>query len=450
MNYEETLNYIESIARFGSNLGLDRTEKMLEILGNPHKRIKAVHVAGTNGKGSIAAMISKILMEDGLKVGMYTSPYLEVFEERIQINGVNIPRDDLSRVVTKVSEVVKKVIEMGYDNPTEFEIITCAMFYYFAEQNVDIAVVEVGLGGRLDSTNVMPPFSEKQGGGVMLSIISSISYDHMKILGNTLGKIAYEKAGIIKPGIPVIMYPEKEEAGEVIEQVCRQRGSQLIKVPENSVRRVGEDKINNCSEKYTQHINLNTQRNSYDIELSLLGKHQLLNCAVSVFAVEQLSRYGIEINKSIISKALKKVKWMGRLEVMAKNPLVVIDGAHNREGISMLKDNMESYFSYNRIVLVLGILADKEVDIMVRTIVPLAWRVIAVTPNNSRAEDSKKLKSVVEKYNLNCEAFEDYESAYSRALSYCKKDDLLLVSGSLYMIGGMRKIIREYSVKMRL
>ena len=231
MNYDEAVEYIETTAKFGSNYGLDRTQKMLELLGNPQKKIKTIHVAGTNGKGSIVAMINRILMEAGFKVGMYTSPYLEVFEERIQINEVNIPKDDLSRIVTKVSKVVKKVIELGYENPTEFEIITCAMFYYFYEKKVDIAIIEVGLGGRLDATNVMEPFSKEEDGGVLLSIIASISYDHMQILGDTLGKIAYEKAGIIKPGIPVILYPEEKEAEEAIEKVCTERGSDLIKVP---------------------------------------------------------------------------------------------------------------------------------------------------------------------------------------------------------------------------
>lgn len=444
MNYEETLEYIEGVAKFGSNFGLERTEKILELLGNPHKKMKTIHVAGTNGKGSITAMVSKILMEAGFKVGMYTSPYLEVFEERIQVNGSNIPKDDLSRVVTKVSEIVNKVIEMGYDNPTEFEIITCAMFYYFWEKKVDIAVIEVGLGGRLDSTNVMPPFSEIQSGGVILSIISSISYDHMKILGDTLGKIAREKAGIIKPGIPVVMYPEEDEAREVIEQVCSQKNSRLISVPLDSVKYMGESKIDSYSKEYVQHISVHTKKEEYNIKLSLLGKHQLLNCATAIFAVEQLSDYGISIGKSIILKALSKIKWMGRLEVMAKRPLVVIDGAHNREGISMLRDNVERHFSYNRMVLILGILADKEVDIMVKTIVPLAWRVIAVTPNNVRAESSEQLKTVIERHNPNCEAFDDYESAYRKAVSYCRKEDLLLISGSLYMIGDMRKIIKKH------
>jgi dihydrofolate synthase/folylpolyglutamate synthase len=445
MNYDEAVEYIETTAKFGSNYGLDRTQKMLELLGNPQKKIKTIHVAGTNGKGSIVAMINRILMEAGFKVGMYTSPYLEVFEERIQINEVNIPKDDLSRIVTKVSKVVKKVIELGYENPTEFEIITCAMFYYFYEKKVDIAIIEVGLGGRLDATNVMEPFSKEEDGGVLLSIIASISYDHMQILGDTLGKIAYEKAGIIKPGIPVILYPEEKEAEEAIEKVCTERGSDLIKVPRGCAEPEGHEKITSSSTKYVQKIKVHTKKEEYHIKLSLLGRHQLTNCACALFAIEELSRYGIEIKKETILNALSKVKWIGRLEVMHRKPLVVIDGAHNREGISMLRKNLCSYFNYNKMILILGILADKEVEVMVKTIVPLAERVIAVTPNNTRAENSKELKGVIEKYNSKCEALDSYEEAYERALSYCSEDDILLISGSLYMIGGMRKIIRKHN-----
>ena len=445
MNYDEAIEYIETTAKFGSNYGLDRTQKMLELLGNPQKKIKTIHVAGTNGKGSITAMANTILMEAGFKVGMYTSPYLEVSEERIQINGAKIPRDDLSRVVTKVSEAVKKVIELGYENPTEFEIITCAMFNYFYEKKVDIAIIEVGLGGRLDATNVMEPFSKEENGGVLLSIIASISYDHMQILGDTLGKIAYEKAGIIKPGIPVILYPEEKEAEEAIEKVCTERGSSLIKVPCDCVEVEDQEKINNNSTEYVQKIKVHTKKGDYHIKLSLLGKHQLKNCACALFAIEELSRYGIEIKKETILNALSKVKWIGRLEVMHRKPLVVIDGAHNREGISMLRKNLCSYFNYNKMILILGILADKEVEVMVKTIVPLAERVIAVTPNNTRAENSKELKGVIEKYNSKCEALDSYEEAYERALSYCSEDDILLISGSLYMIGGMRKIIRKHN-----
>ncbi len=266
MNYQETMDYINNTAKFGINLGLGKTEKILEFLGNPHKGLKCIHLAGTNGKGSTTAMITKILMNAGYKVGMYTSPYLEVFEERIQINGENISKKDLSEVVTEVLEAIKKVIELGYEQPTEFEIITCAMFYYFYKNNVDFAVIEVGLGGKLDSTNVIEAFSSTSGGGVLASVIASISFDHMHILGDTLEKIAYEKAGIIKDGVPVIMYPQQKEAEEVIEKVCEEKGCKLIKVPNNCVEYLeSNNKIDKYSNTYNKNIRLKTNYNVYDI-----------------------------------------------------------------------------------------------------------------------------------------------------------------------------------------
>lgn len=445
MNYQETMSYITNTAKFGTNFGLDRTEKILELLGNPHKKLKCIHLAGTNGKGSTTAMITRILVDAGYKVGMYTSPYLEVFEERIQINGENISKEELSETVTEVSNSVNKVIELGYEHPTEFEIITCTMFYYFSKKNVDFAVVEVGLGGRLDSTNVIEPFSFNEGGGVLASVIASISYDHMQVLGNTLAEIAYEKAGIIKNGVPVIMYPQQKEAEEVIEKVCLERGCKLIKVPNNCAEYLDDNniKIDNQSTNYSQNIKLQTIESTYYIELALLGKHQLLNCATAVFVIEELIKQGIKISVDSIINGLKAVKWIGRLEVIRNKPLVVIDGAHNIDGISKLKENVELYFKYNKMTLILGILADKEVDRMVNTIVPLADRVIAVTPNSYRAESAEELKNVIQKYNTKCKAVENYKDAYELALSYCNDDDLLLISGSLYMIGDMRKILKS-------
>lgn len=443
MNYEETMSYITNTAKFGTNFGLGRTEKILELLGNPHKKIKSIHIAGTNGKGSTTAMITKALINAGFKVGMYTSPYLEVFEERIQINGANISKENLSEAVTEVSKAVTKVIELGYEHPTEFEIITCTMFHYFDKNNVDFAVVEVGLGGRLDSTNVMKAFSMEEDAGVMASVIASISHDHTQILGDTLEKIAHEKAGIIKNGVPVIMYPQKKEAEEVIEKVCIERGCKLIKVLNDSAEYIEADKIDKNSTSYTQRIKIKTDENIYDVQLSLLGKHQALNCATAVYTVEELMKQGVKINKEDILNALKEVKWIGRLEVMKNKPLVVIDGAHNIDGITKLKGNVEQYFKYNKMILILGILADKEVEKMVETIVPLADKVIAVTPNSYRAENAIELKNVIQRYNTKCEAIDSYKDAYELAFSYCEEDDILIVSGSLYMIGDMRKIIRN-------
>lgn len=451
MNYEETMKYIKGVAKFGSNLGLERTEKILEILGDPHKKIKSIHIAGTNGKGSTTAMIAQILIEAGYKVGMYTSPYIEEFEERIQINGTNISKEELSNVVTKVSEAVREVIALGYDNPTEFEIITCAMFLFFYEQQVDFAVVEVGLGGRLDSTNVIIP---------LVSVITSISYDHMNILGNSLEEIALEKAGIIKNGVPLILYPQEKCVQQVMERVCKEKQVKMIKVDEESVKFLGayeDENLKNFNEnnlgdnenikiKYHQKLNVSTEIEAYDIQLSLLGKHQLLNCATVIYTIEELITQGIKINKNSILKALKEVKWKGRLEVMANNPLVVIDGAHNIDGIKRLAESVKVYFKYNKIILILGILADKQVYDMVKTMVNLADRIITVTPHSDRAQIAEELKNVIDEHDIPCEAIDNYEEAYEKALSYCHKDDLLLLSGSLYMIGDMRKIIKMKKV----
>ena len=446
MNYDEAIAYIKNTAKFGSKLGLERTEKMLEFLGNPHKKLKCIHIAGTNGKGSTTAMVTNVLVKAGYKVGSYISPFIEEFEERMQINNENISKEDLSDIVTEVSRAVEKVVELGYSNPTEFEIITCAGFLYFYKNSVDFAVVEVGLGGRLDSTNVITP---------ILSIIASISLDHTLILGNTIGEIAYEKAGIIKEGIPVVMFPQQKQSYDVIERICREKNCELIKVPQDSGVYLGKENLQHVvitsmkgqvpyrHKAITQKIKVRTSNNDYIIDLALLGKHQLLNCSVAVHAIEVLIGQGAKISKDNIIAGLANVEWPARLEVMNRRPLVVIDGAHNIDGIEKLTQSIDMYFNYNKIILILGILADKQVEQMVKTIVPKASRVITVTPNSARAELCEELKVQVEKYTMSCEAIENYEEAYEKALSYCSEDDLLLVAGSLYMVGDMRRIIRK-------
>jgi dihydrofolate synthase / folylpolyglutamate synthase len=425
MNYDEAMNYIKNTAKFGSNLGLTRTERILELLGNPHKKLKCIHIAGTNGKGSTTAMLSNILIEAGYKTGMYISPYLQVFEERMQINNENISKDNLSFVVSEVSKVVEIVVAEGYDHPTEFEIITCAMFLYFFNENVNYAVIEVGLGGRLDSTNVITP---------ILSIITSISYDHMHILGNTLSEIAFEKAGIIKPEVPVIIYPQNEESLQVIEKVCTEKNSRLIKVSRDCVSFI--ETYNN-----RQKIEMTTNSDEYDIQLNLLGKHQLLNCAVVVYAVEELKHQGVLISKKHIIDGLYNVKWPGRMELIQRNPDVLIDGAHNIDGIIQLSESMDTYYKYKNMYLILGILADKQVEEMVDAIASKATKVFAVTPHSDRAEIAEELAKVVAAKGIPCEPVEDYEKAYKKAISLCDRDDLLLICGSLYMIGDMRTLI---------
>jgi dihydrofolate synthase/folylpolyglutamate synthase len=427
MNYKETMDYIQNTAKFSKRNGLDRIEKILEQLGNPHLELRCIHIAGTNGKGSTTAMISSVLKAQGFKVGMYTSPYLEEFEERIQVNGINISKERLCDIISKVSKAVECVIVMGYDPPTEFEIITAAMFLYYKEEAVDFAVIEVGLGGRLDPTNVITP---------IVSVITSISYDHMAILGNSLKEIAYEKAGIIKPTVPVVSYPQQEDAAEVIEKTAKDKGSEITKVSVNS------GKLIRVEGKY-QHISIKTELDSYKIKLALLGEVQIYNCAVAIHTIENLIKSGIKIDKDAVNEGLKDVSWKGRMEVMNMQPYVVLDGAHNIDGIEKLCKGIDTYFKYKRLYLIIGILADKQVEEMLRLITPKAKIIIAVTPNSERAEQAEVLKNRIVSFNSHCEAASNYEEAVRRGLLLCNEDDILVICGSLYMIGDMRKILKR-------
>lgn len=428
MRYEEAMKYITEVGNFGSNYGLERTYKLLEYLGNPEKDLKFIHIAGTNGKGSTTSMIAEILMGAGYKVGMYTSPFIEEFEERIQINRNNIPKEKLASLMDEVKAAVDKVIEDGYSHPTEFEIITVLMLLYFKKENIDFGVIEVGLGGTLDSTNVITP---------VLQVITSISFDHTNLLGNTLEEIAGEKAGIIKSGIPTVIYPQKAEALKVIENKCSEMNSKLY--------------IANCDNfKFENVVNedrpyqLLKYNNEVDILLPLLGEHQITNLSVAMTSIEVLNNINMtNILLDSIVKSIKNVKWKGRLEVLSKNPYVVIDGAHNIQGIETLSRNIKKYFKYENLYLILGILADKDVQEMIKVIAPMAKKIYAVTPNSIRAELAEDLKREIIKYNENCEAYDDYKEAYLTAINDANENDFVLASGSLYMIGDMRKIIRE-------
>ena len=429
MRYEEAMKYITEVGNFGSNYGLERTHKLLEYLGNPEKDLKLIHIAGTNGKGSTTSMITEILMGAGYKVGMYTSPFIEEFEERIQINRNNIPKETLAALMDEVKLSVDKVIEDGYNHPTEFEIITVLMLLYFKRENIDFGVIEVGLGGTLDSTNVITP---------ILQVITSISFDHTNLLGNTIEEIAGEKSGIIKKNIPTVIYPQEEEALKVIKNKCMVMNSELYIAFDDKlefVNVVNEDKPYQLL-KYEE---------KFDVLLPLLGEHQILNLSVAMKAIEVLNnRQIVDISIESIIKSIKNVTWKGRLEVLSNNPYVVIDGAHNIQGIKTLSRNIKKYFKYENLHLILGILADKDVNEMIKIITPMAKQVYAVTPNSIRAELAEDLKNEIVKYNENCKSFDDYKKAYVEALKNANENDLILASGSLYMIGDMRKIINKF------
>ncbi len=430
MKYEEAMKYITEVGNFGSNYGLERTYKLLEHLGNPERDLKLIHIAGTNGKGSTTSMITEILMGEGYKVGMYTSPFIEEFEERIQINRNNIPKESLAILMDEIKVAVDKVIEAGYNHPTEFEIITVLMLLYFKKENIDFGVIEVGLGGTLDSTNVIKP---------IIQVITSISFDHTNLLGNTLEKIAREKAGIIKKGIPTVIYPQQEEVLKIIKNKCFEMDSELYIANNENLK---FENIVNLDKPYQ----LLKYNNEIDILLPLLGEHQIINLSVAMQAIEVLNNKNIiDISIANIVKSIKNVSWKGRLEVLSNNPYVVIDGAHNIQGIKTLSRNIKKYFKYENLYLILGILADKDVEEMIKIITPMAKKVYSVTPNSIRGELAESLKDEVSKFNKNCKAFDKYEEAYLEALNDASEKDLILASGSLYMIGDMRKIIRKIS-----
>ncbi|WP_461205537.1 bifunctional folylpolyglutamate synthase/dihydrofolate synthase [Clostridium sp. DL1XJH146] len=427
MNYIEAMDYINSSGKFNINLGLQRVEKILSILGNPHKKLKIVHVGGTNGKGSVCAMIGSILIEQGYNVGMYISPFLEEIEESIQINANNITKDDFVSLIEEVKIAADKAVKEGCENPTQFELVTCIAFLYFYRKNVDYLVLEVGLGGRLDATNVVHP---------LVSVITSISYDHTNILGDTIEKIAFEKAGIIKKNVPTIIYPSSYEASKVFCEVCRKNNSRLIKVKKDNVKLIS-------STLKGQKLEIKTFANRYSINLSLLGKHQMKNCLMALTTIDLLRSLRIKIDEEAINKGLVKVRWKGRFELIKKEPLVIIDGAHNYDGIKNLISSIDEYTKYDRLIIIIGILGDKDMQSGIMELAEKAYKIICITPNNERAKNGERLMQEIIKYNENVSFIKDYNEAFSVALNSCGKDDLLLVCGSLYMIGDMRKIIKN-------
>lgn len=429
MNYDEAMEYIVTASRFGMNLGLDRIEKVLEFLGNPHKDTKFIHIGGTNGKGSTTAMISSVLKEAGFKVGMYTSPYLEEFEERIQINGENIKKDDLALFMEDVKEAIDKVVDLGYESPTQFEIITALMFYYFSKKKVDYAVLEVGLGGRLDATNVVIP---------EIVVLTSISLDHINILGNTIEEIAGEKCGIIKAGIPVVSYTQEEKALKVIKKKCKELNCNLEVIDIDDIKNVTIDK-----QKYIQKIKVSMDDETFEIELALLGDHQVKNFLVALRTLLNLRKNGINISDDAIKNGMRRVRWIGRMEVLNEGPLVVIDGAHNIDGIKNLRNSIDKYFNFKNITLILGVLGDKQVEDMVDEITRGVNKVVVVEPHSDRAEDIDDLYMKIKNRGKEAFKFKDYREAYEKAYSLTEKEDLLLICGSLYMVGDMRKAIRN-------
>jgi dihydrofolate synthase / folylpolyglutamate synthase len=421
MDYKEAMEYIHGIQKFGSKLGLDRIRMLLAYMGNPQKKLKFIHVGGTNGKGSTVSFISSILMEAGYRVGIYTSPSIHRFSERIRINDSEISELNITKIAEGIKSITELIIHNGSERPTEFEVVTAMAFQYFYEQNCDFVVLEVGLGGRLDSTNIIDT-SE-------VSVITTINYDHMDVLGDTLPKIAYEKAGIIKRNGNVVLYPQEKEVEKVFEVSCEELGAVLHKVDFSTI-------IPHSSDVLNQEFDFEVYKS---LEISLLGAHQINNAVVAIKTIEVLKSKGYGITEDNLRKGLEKTKWAGRLEIVNEQPLFLIDGAHNIEGAKTLAYNLSSLFPGKKITFIVGVLADKDYKSMMENVMHIAERFITVTPKSARALSSQDLELHLKSYGMNVINGGEIKKAISIALTLGADDDIICSFGSLYYIGEVRE-----------
>lgn len=432
-NSKAAIEKIHKFERFGMILGLERMNSLLKLLGNPQDDLKIIHVAGTNGKGSICRYIYSVLQAGGYKTGLYTSPFLEVFNERIELDGKYISNEDLAVYTDRVLKCVETMTQRGEQSPTEFEVVTAIAFLYFKEKGCDYAIMEVGLGGSGDSTNVCK--------APLISVIASISYDHTDRLGNTLAEIAGEKAGIIKEGCPVVTSAEAPEALEVIERKAEELGCMYFETRHVPYAVKSQDLGGSV-------FDVNIQGVTYEnLEISMLGEHQIKNAICALAALSIIEERGdVSLHRDDIYKGFKAAKQIGRLEVMSaqeKVPVVIIDGAHNPDGAASLRKAMKEYMPDKKILMVTGMLADKDTESILREFTAITDRFIATEPENPRKLDSESLKDKIEAMGASCESIPDCREAVKAAAERGKDFDSILYAGSLYMIGAIRGLLRQ-------
>ena len=411
MNYKQSLEYIHSISWTFCKPGLDRIRKLCSRLGDPQKGMKFIHVAGTNGKGSFCSMMSSILIADGYKTGLFTSPYIRFFNERMQINGEPITDNELAEITTQV----RPIAESMNDSPTEFELITAVAFVYFKKHNCDVVVLEAGMGGKLDSTNIIEES--------LLSVITGVALDHTAFLGETVEKIAAEKAGIIKSLCPILFGGTDASASEVIKNIAHERNSKYH--------------IVDYSKLFVQKSTLAGTNFDFDgrkdMQISLLGLYQARNAAVVLTAIDILKRNGFDISEQAVLEGLSNAKWQARFEIIKKEPLVIFDGAHNAQGIDSAVDSIKYYFNNEKVCVLTGVLKDKDYKYIASRIATISNRVFTMTPNNPRALSAKEYASTLTDEGVKATACDTLEQAYSTAVDEAKKLNVPLIClGSLY------------------
>lgn len=426
MNYKQAMDYIEETNQYGSVPGLENIINLCRKLKNPQNALKFVHIAGTNGKGSVLAYISTVLQEAGYKTGRYVSPTIFDYRERIQVNGRMISKEAFCRHLETVRQAAEELKEEGKMHPTSFEIETALAFLYFKEKNCDIVVLETGMGGALDATNLITT--------TVVSVIASISMDHMTFLGDSLREIAEQKAGILKPGVPVVSMEQKEEAMEVLKRKAEELSCPIVTASLNEA-----SKIRYGVEKQRFHY-----KEYKDLEIPLAGKWQISNAILSIEALRILGKQGYPVKEKALREGLKKTVWRGRFTVIGRKPLFIADGAHNEDAAGKLADSIRFYFTNKKIIYIMGILKDKEYEKIVAHTAPLAEQIITVTtPGNPRALPAYELAKTVKGYNPHVTAADSLEEAVEMSYLLADKDSVIIAFGSLSYLGRLMKLVEN-------
>ncbi len=433
MRYENTIEYLYGLQKHGMKFGLDNIRRLMSVLGEPHKSFSSIHVAGTNGKGSTSAMIEAMLRTKGGVTGLFTSPHLVSFTERIRVNGQEISAE---AVIELADEVRKAVSGLEDFSPTFFEVVTAMAFLYFRKMKVQWAVVEAGMGGRLDATNIILP---------EVSVITSIGMDHSEFLGDTLEAIAREKAGIIKQGVPLVTAEQRPEVMGVIQQRCDESGTPLFRYNSEFSSERASDKTD------AVFLHYRGSREYRDVGLSLAGEHQISNAALAIKAVEIISEKFPEMDRDI-RKGLSRVRWPGRLEMIKENPPVLIDGAHNPQAAAVLSSYLRELLGvkFQRIILVVGVMADKDISGILKPLLPLASEILFASPAYGRAASVEKLAAVATDMGHASKSSDTVAEALDMAESLYEKGDLIVVTGSFYTIGEAKEAVGHKGVLGRL
>ncbi|MBM6828392.1 bifunctional folylpolyglutamate synthase/dihydrofolate synthase [Anaerotignum lactatifermentans] len=429
MNYQQSIEYLEKEVGFASVPGLSRIKALLARMGNPQDQLTCIHIAGTNGKGSASALLSSILTVHGYRTAVYTSPHLEKYNERFRINGTDISDEDFAAEITLVRGFCEQMDAAGEEVPTLFEIVTAAAFHYFAQKKVDLAIIEVGLGGRYDATNVIT--------APLLSLIMSISIDHTAFLGDTIEEIAAEKCGIIKKNSPVVLYSQEKIVYNIAEAAAKSVGAPFYCETESVIH------VTSQSMEETVFSVKNRLISYQDLHLPLLGNYQIQNCVTVLNACAVLQKQGLSLTEEGIREGVCRTKWAGRMEICGKDPLILLDGAHNADGIKQLASSLPAYAKDKKITLVLGVLGDKEYELMTSEIFPLIHQAILTEPANERKLDVRLLEKTVLAYGKPVYVEKEIEKACQKAKELTAKEGMILCCGSLYMIGEIRKLLCE-------